>query len=138
MWQSHQTNQNPNGPLSSGSTAVPTSLLTNNCVSAAATAATSSANVSRFQLRSVSAEQLCGGQSSSSSHGGTAALLPGFRPLLPLLAGGRSNSSSIACSPTTFVDENSCSNSSTFVDCDALMTFKSYDLNDEYWLNFDQ
>lgn len=90
----------------------------------------SSANVSRFQIRSVSAEHLFGHSSC-----GSASSAGGFRPLLPLNAvrpsGSGGGGGGDGFSP--FADENS--SSSNFVD-DA-MTFKSYDLNDEYWLNFE-
>lgn len=123
MWQSHAQHGSSGSSGSAGAADMAASQIgSQNTVS--------SANVSRFQLRSVSAEQLC-----AQSSLGNSAASQAFRPLLPLAV--RSNSSSIGCSPTTFVDENSCSNGSTFIDCDA-MTFKSYDLNDEYWLNFDQ
>lgn len=84
----------------------------------------SASDVCRFQIRSLSAEQL----SSQPLCGGGGSQMAAFRPLLPLRSGGGGGSE---CSP--FADENS--SSSNYVD-DA-MTFKSYDLNDEYWLNFE-
>lgn len=101
-------------------------------------------NVSRFQIRSVSAEHLCssspndpnggggGGSTSNVGHSATA-----FRPLLPLQTKQQRSDCSPFVAASPFVaDENSCSSSSNYVDDP--MTFKSYDLNDEYWLNFDQ
>lgn len=92
----------------------------------------SASDVCRFQIRSLSAEQL---SSQPPSYG--SGQMAAFRPLLPLamrsLAGSALGGGGGGSEYSPFADENS--SSSNYVD-DA-MTFKSYDLNDEYWLNFE-